>query len=360
MLVDALFVAEVVAPALGFLRRGEESDQLLVEVEQDLRTRGAVRPLIAVLGAQAMARYGRSFPDAFAAALDAADLAATNGGLEQASVAGVVLALAGAVVGDRGLCDRAVEVLRDVPEPERRAMGPAGLAYLAHHLGRHEEAVARYEPIVDILPIGQGFVRWEIEWIESLIRLGRRDEAVDLIARLGEVVSPEMLSLTGIDRAKGMLAVDDEVAAAHFADAVRVGETTGDDFVIGRAETAWGERLRRSRRRAESRRHLGRAVDLLRASGATLPTERAAAELRAAGGVVEDDQAADSFHLLTPHELQVAKLVVAGASNRELALKLFISPRTVESHLTTIFRKLGLRNRRELAARALEDPLLQP
>ena len=93
--------------------------------------------------------------------------------------------------------------------------------------------------------------------------------------------------------------------------------------------------------------------------GATLPAERATAELRAAGGVV-DDEDVTTFQLLTPHELQVAKLVVSGASNRDLALKLFIRPRTVEAHLTTIFRKLGLRNRRELAARALEDPVLQP
>ena len=355
----ALFAAEVVAPSLGFLRRTEESDRLLAELEQDLRTRGAMRPLIAVLGAQALARYGRSFPAAIAVAADAVELAEANGGVEQASLAGGVLALGGAVVGDRSLCERAVEALRDVPERERRVMAPAGLAYLAHHQGRHEEAVARYEPIAEILPIGQGFLRWEIEWIESLVRLGRRAEALDLIARLEDAVAPEMMALTGIGRAKGMLAADDEEAATHFADAVLVGEVAANDFVIGRAETVWGERLRRSRRRAESRRHLERAVELLRAVGATLPAERATAELRAAGGVV-DDEDVTTFQLLTPHELQVAKLVVSGASNRDLALKLFISPRTVEAHLTTIFRKLGLRNRRELAARALEDPVLQP
>ena len=86
--------------------------------------------------------------------------------------------------------------------------------------------------------------------------------------------------------------------------------------------------------------------------------ERATTELRAAGGVVDEDVA--SHQLLTPHELQVARLVVGGASNRELAATLFISPRTVEAHLTAIFRKLGVRNRRELAARAIDDPVLQP
>jgi DNA-binding NarL/FixJ family response regulator len=137
-----------------------------------------------------------------------------------------------------------------------------------------------------------------------------------------------------------------------------VGEETNNDFVIGRAEIVWGERLRRMRRRAESRAHLERAVELLRAVGATRPAARAAAELQVAGGVVSEGAA--SHELLTPQELQIARLVVAGASNRDLAQRLFISPRTVEAHLTAIFRKLGVRNRRELAARALDDPSLQP
>ena len=92
--------------------------------------------------------------------------------------------------------------------------------------------------------------------------------------------------------------------------------------------------------------------------GAAVLAERATTELRAAGGVVGDTVM--SHQLLTPHELQVARLVVSGASNRDLAAKLFISPRTVEAHLTAIFRKLGVRNRRELSARAIDDPVLQP
>jgi DNA-binding NarL/FixJ family response regulator len=120
----------------------------------------------------------------------------------------------------------------------------------------------------------------------------------------------------------------------------------------------WGEWLRRSRRRGEARAQLEQAVDLLRGVGATAFAERAVTELRAAGGVVGEEVA--SHQLLTPHELQVARLVVGGASNRDLAATLFISPRTVEAHLTAIFRKLGVRNRRQLAARALADPILQP
>jgi DNA-binding NarL/FixJ family response regulator len=155
-----------------------------------------------------------------------------------------------------------------------------------------------------------------------------------------------------------MLAEDDDEAAEHFNTTVVAAERIGNLVGAGRTEIVWGERLRRARRRAEARTHLERAVDILRGVGATVLAERATTELRAAGGVVGEDMA--SHQLLTPHELQVARLVVGGASNRDLAAKLFISPRTVEAHLTAIFRKLGVRNRRELAARAIDDPILQP
>ena len=109
---------------------------------------------------------------------------------------------------------------------------------------------------------------------------------------------------------------------------------------------------------SEARARLDRAVDRLRTCGATSYAERAIVELCAAGGVVDDD--ARTSELLTAHELQVALLVVGGLSNRDLAARLFISPRTVEAHLTAIFRKLGVANRRELSARALGDASLQP
>ncbi len=352
---NALFLTEVVAPSLGFLHRTAQSDALLAQLEEDLRTRGAIRPLVAVLGARAMANYGRSFPAALAAASQAVELASEAPQL--ASLAAGVLALGGAVVGDPRFVETAKRFLQDVPEPERRVFAPTGEAYLAYHEGRYEEAIRLYEPILALLPVGRGLLRWEIEWIESLARVGRRAEALDLLAQLEDTLPQQVMSQTGVDRAKGLLAPDDEEALACFRRAVEVAEST-NDFAVGRAEILWGERLRRMRRRAESRTHLERALGLLRAVGATLPAARAAAELQAAGGVAPG--AATSPELLTPQELQIAKLVVAGASNRDVAQRLFISPRTVESHLTTIFRKLGVRNRRELQARALEDPGLQP
>jgi DNA-binding CsgD family transcriptional regulator len=355
---DAIFLAEVVAPCLGFLRPGEAADELLADLEGDLRARGAIRPLVSVLGARSMAKYSRSFPATVAAGTEAIALAETSGFPELASFAAGVLALASAVVGDRELCDRAATLLSDVPEPERRALGPMGRGYLAFTEGRFDDADAHYLQVREMSPIGEGLIRWETEWIEGLVKSGRRDEAQDVMNQLEQVVPGSLLALHGIERAKGMLAADEGVATRHFETAITNGVRYGNRFYEGRARLVFGEWLRRSRRRGEARRQLEQAVDLLRGIGASAFAERAVTELRAAGGVVGDDVA--SHHLLTPHEQQVARLVVGGASNRDLAATLFISPRTVEAHLTAIFRKLGVRNRRELAARALDDPILQP
>ena len=147
-------------------------------------------------------------------------------------------------------------------------------------------------------------------------------------------------------------------AHAHFARSIDDARAEGNPFAEGRARLAWGEQLRRLRRRADAREHLDIAIELFRRVGANSFTDRATAEARAAGGQVAGEVVA--HRLLTPHELQIARLVVGGASTRDVAAKLFISPRTIEAHLSTIFRKLGVRNRGELTARALDDPVLQP
>ncbi len=355
---DVLFLAEVLAPSLGFLRRTAASDALLESLDADLRARGAVRPLIAVVGAQSVLQYGRSFPAAMSAATEAISLAEANETPELAALAAGVLSLVSAAIGDREACEQAAALLRHVPEGERRAFGPIGLGYLALNQGRIEDALRQYEDVHAISPIGAGLVRWEPEWMEALIRAGNRERALEIMPELEATVAPELLLSNGIGRPKGMLAEDDDEAAGYFAATVTAAAAANNQVGEGRTEIIWGERLRRARRRAEARVHLERAVELLRGMGATVLAEKAMTELRAAGGVVGEDVA--SHQLLTPHELQVARLVVGGASNRDLAAKLFISPRTVEAHLTAIFRKLGVRNRRELSARAIDDPVLQP
>ena len=106
-------------------------------------------------------------------------------------------------------------------------------------------------------------------------------------------------------------------------------------------------------RRADSRPHLRTAVATFTELGATPWLERAAEELRATGETVHRREP-DAIDRLTPHELQVAQVVAAGASNREAAARLFLSPKTIEFHLSRVFRKLNVRSRTELA-RALAE-----
>ena len=167
----------------------------------------------------------------------------------------------------------------DVAEPERRALGPFGLGYLAYNEGRYAEADAYFRQVEQISPVGRGLIRWETEWLETLIRSGRRQEAVDLLAVVEADVPPGVLQAHGIGRVKGMLATDHDTAASHFAEAVALAVAHRGPVLRGSHRAGMGERLRRARRRAEARHHLERAVELLRAIGATTFANRATAEL---------------------------------------------------------------------------------
>ena len=94
------------------------------------------------------------------------------------------------------------------------------------------------------------------------------------------------------------------------------------------------------------------AIDGFDELGAKPWTERAAAELRATGATPRRRRDKSTRDALTAHELQVARVVSAGASNREAAAALFLSTKTIEFHLARIYRKLGVRTRTELAALA--------
>ena len=129
----------------------------------------------------------------------------------------------------------------------------------------------------------------------------------------------------------------------------------GSQRVPARARTqlALGEYLRRTRRRADARAPLREALDTFESLGANLWAERARQELRASGETAR--RGADVVTSeLTAQETQVAALVRQGLSNKEVAGRLFISPRTVDFHLRNVYTKLAITSRTELAALALD------
>jgi DNA-binding NarL/FixJ family response regulator len=118
-------------------------------------------------------------------------------------------------------------------------------------------------------------------------------------------------------------------------------------FEQARTELLYGEWLRRERERREARRHLRKAADLFRQVGAPPWEKRAEAELRATGETARRRNPS-TFDQLTSQELQIAGLVAAGMTNRQIAGQLYLSPRTIDYHLRKVFTKLGLASRTEL------------
>ena len=186
--------------------------------------------------------------------------------------------------------------------------------------------------------------------IEALVELAELGEARRLLAelqdRLSRVESPWGEASAG--RCEGLiLAADGDLGAAVSAleRALTVHEQLPQPFDLARTLLALGAVQRRTRKRGAARDALERALAIFDELGAALWTEKARSELARVGGRTA---AGDE---LTPTERRIAELVAKGKTNKEVAAQLFITPRTVEGHLTRIYAKLGVRSRAELAHR---------
>jgi DNA-binding CsgD family transcriptional regulator len=129
-----------------------------------------------------------------------------------------------------------------------------------------------------------------------------------------------------------------------FGQAIAEHVAVGDPFGTARARLALGMVRRRARQKSPARAATTAALDAFESLGATCWAARARAELGQIGGRTRQEG-------LTAAERRVASLVADGKTNREIAAALFLSERTVASHLTHIYVKLGVRSRTELASR---------
>jgi DNA-binding CsgD family transcriptional regulator len=162
------------------------------------------------------------------------------------------------------------------------------------------------------------------------------------------------LAHAGVARCRGLLAGGDEFEA-YFHRALGWHEGVTCPFERARTELCFGERLRRARRRSQAREPLRRALVTFEALGAEPWAERTRVELRATGERVRP-RTHETIDRLTPQELQVSLLIAEGATNREAAATLFVTPKTIETHLHHIYKKLGIRSRVELARRLRDGP----
>jgi DNA-binding CsgD family transcriptional regulator len=190
--------------------------------------------------------------------------------------------------------------------------------------------------------------------VEALIRAGHADEARAANELLAASAVPGVAAwLRALAaRTRALLAEDDVDAESSFEEALELHGEWPRPFDRARTELLCGEHLRRRRRRTEARTHLRSALQALEALGAEPWAERARLELRASGETAHRRDPA-ALTELTPQELQIARLVAEGASNKEVAVQLFLSPRTVEYHLRKVFLKLGITSRSQLHRQAL-------
>lgn len=184
--------------------------------------------------------------------------------------------------------------------------------------------------------------------VEVLVRLGRLDEARTASEQffVSAAAKGQPFALARAARTRALIAADGRYEET-FEEALRHHRATTDVFEMARTELSYGERLRRSRQRVEARKHLRAALNLFDQLGAAPWSDHASAELQASGETarVRDDSTRER---LTPQELQVALALAAGATTREAATRLYISPKTVEYHLRHVYAKLDIRSRDEL------------
>ncbi len=186
-----------------------------------------------------------------------------------------------------------------------------------------------------------------LDLIEAYVRAGRTDDAR---VRLDEVAAHVHLDEArgAYARCRGLLA-DGEEYEALFAESIALFTATGGAFECARTRLCYGERLRRAGRRVDARRELGAALDAFERLRAESWARRARRELRASGARrrAHTPEARDD---LTPQERQIAALAAEGRTNREIGALLFLSPRTIETHLGRVFKKLGISDRSALPA----------
>lgn len=225
--------------------------------------------------------------------------------------------------------------------------------------GRPGEAAARLAPLVGTGPARGHFAARMLAvpcWVEAAVLGGRLpeearelqaavDEFASWAARTADPGAPAQLA-----RCRALLAPAEE-ADARYAEALAHHGRAGGDFERARTQLLYGQWLRRRRRTREARGPLRDALVAFQRCSARAWADRAAGELRAAGepAGVRRDAADGPLAALTPQQLRIARCVADGATNREVALRLSLSPRTVDHHLRNVFAALGIRSRTELA-----------
>ncbi|MFB8275389.1 helix-turn-helix transcriptional regulator [Nocardia colli] len=195
--------------------------------------------------------------------------------------------------------------------------------------------------------------------VEAACRAGRAEQGAAALRPLQEWAdrTGAPWAVAAAYRSAALLATDD--AEDLFQRALQVPGAAERPFCYARTRLLYGEWLRRARRRTDARVQLAEAAEVFRRLGAVPMLERSLNEQELTGQQLRRTESPKGSMEapLTPQELRVAKLAADGLTNREIAAQLLISPRTVGHHLSSVFPKLGIVGRGELARVDFENGL---
>ncbi|MFD8590698.1 AAA family ATPase [Streptomyces sp. NPDC059637] len=271
-----------------------------------------------------------------------------------------LLVMAAAMEGDDGACaahaEAAFGVGRDRGLGLVCALADWGLALADLSRNHPDAALARLEAVARARP-GAG---------HPVVSMLSAPLLVEARALAGVATDPDHPALAGfarwtraardphalarLARCRALLAPPEE-ADGLFSRALAVHGTALSDFERARTELLHGRTLRRHRRPGAARGHLRAALASFEGCGAAAWADQAREELRATGAPDAAEPAGHALlaERLTPQQLRIALCVAEGCTNREVAARLFLSPRTVDHHLRNIFSALGVRSRTALA-----------
>ncbi|PSL00912.1 regulatory LuxR family protein [Murinocardiopsis flavida] len=352
------------AAAASLLGEFDSAARFAARAGRVARVSGMTGTLPAVLEYAATGeRMNSGFALSAAISAEGLALARESGAANSAAAHLANLAVVAALRGREDECRAAADEALAIAIPHRVGLRVGAASYALGLLDLGAGRFARaHERLAALAEAGPGTGHPVIAWTAAGDRVEAAAAAGDpAAAREATGFLQRWSAGTAAPRSRALLlrcraiCADDPAAVPLFEEALALlaGES-GAEYERARTALLLGERLRRARRTGAARTHLRSAAEAFGRIGARPWEQRARNELRAAGGSADPGGAAAAdgaaaLDALSPQELRIARLVADGASNRDVAARLFLSPRTVEYHLYKVYPKLGVASRTELS-----------
>jgi DNA-binding CsgD family transcriptional regulator len=339
------------------------AESLLSTAIHELRAEGRLSLLAEALAIRAWAEINLGVFDAARSADEGMRLADETGQRVWAGTARLAVALIDAIGGGwntrHTLLVHAEHTALQLPNASSSLLAGAQLVRGLGELGSGRPEQAYGELLRVFEPTDAAYQRvqqlWTVSYLaEAALRAGRRDEARSLVDSVERAAKGSSAVGTAIALEYSRAALADDRSAEELFRSALAGARRPFPWHQARLQLAYGSWLRRQRRVTESRDPLRAARSVFDALGAKPWAFRADQELRATGERGWQPTSSGREQL-SPQEVQIAELAARGLSNRDIAQRLFLSHRTVGSHLYRIFPKLGITSRQQLAGALTGD-----